>query len=148
MLRGLLIPGPHPSLLKDLSLPTCGLRGDGKDESHTGATTCPSFWPKSSHLNQHRVLEEAQEAEKILLKYNPEPATLLSSMVPQALGSPAAQPGGTQHPTPREVLRLYLDIRRSGTSDFPSAPGLRLCTPLGKGPGIDPRLELDLTHFN
>lgn len=81
------------------------LQGDGKDKvSIQGRPRAPPSG-LSPLVSTMQMFEQAQEAEKILyciVKIQPRiAATLLSSMVPQALGSPAAQPGVDAAPHPR-----------------------------------------------
>ena len=83
--------------------------------------------------------EEAQEAEKIIVKIQRRiAAILLSSMVPQAPGSSAAQPGVDTAPHPQGSAASILGHQKQQTGDFPSAPVVKTLHSPGKGPGIDP----------
>ena len=69
------------------------LRGDAKDEVNIQGQPRGPPSGLSPLISTTQTSEEAPEAEKIIVKIQPRiAATLLSSMVPQALGSPAAQP--------------------------------------------------------
>ena len=118
------------------------LQGDGKDEVNIQVRPRAPPSGLSPLISTMQMFEQAQEAEKILyfiVKIQARiTATLLSSMVPQALGSPAAQPGVDAAPHPRESAASVLGHQKQQTGDFPGAPVVKtLCSP-GKRPGIDP----------
>ena len=78
------------------------LRGDAKDEVNIQGQPRGPPSGLSPLISTTQTSEEAQEAEKIIVKIQPRiAATLLPSMVPQALGSPAAQPGVDTAPHPQ-----------------------------------------------